>query len=134
MLPIITALMPLVGEVLDRVIPDKAAAEKAKLELTTKIIDATNQGAIAQIETNKVEAAHQSVFVSGWRPAVGWVCASGLGWAFVGQPVANWALVAFNLKVTTLPVLPTENLMELVMAMLGLGALRSFEKFKGLTK
>lgn len=134
MLPLITTLLPLVGEVLDRVIPDKAAADKAKLEMQAKIIDAANQGALAQVEVNKEEAKHASIFVAGWRPFIGWICGAGLGWAFVGQPMANWAVAAFGLKVTALPVLPTENLMELVIAMLGLGALRTFEKAKGVTK
>lgn len=134
MLPLLTALLPVVGEVLDRVIPDKAAADKAKLEMQAKIIDAANQGALAQIEVNKEEAKHASIFVAGWRPFIGWICGAGLGWAFVGQPVANWVVAAFGLKVAALPILPTENLMELVVAMLGLGALRTFEKSKGVAK
>lgn len=134
MLPLITALLPIVGEVLDRVIPDKAAADKVKLEMQAKIIDAANQGALAQVEVNKEEAKHASIFVAGWRPFIGWICGTGLGWAFVGQPVANWAVAVFGVKVTALPVLPTDNLMELVIAMLGLGALRTFEKSKGVVK
>lgn len=134
MLPILTAIFPVITEVLDRLIPDKAAAAKAATEMQMKLIDAANQGALAQIEVNKVEAANPSVFVSGWRPAVGWVCALGVFWAFLGQPVANWAVVAFGLKVSAIPVLPTDNLMELVFAMLGIGGLRTFEKIKGVAK
>lgn len=134
MLPLIASLLPVVGEVIDRLIPDRAAADKAKLEMQAKILDAANQGALAQIEVNKIEAASSSVFVAGWRPFIGWVCGVGLAWAFVGQPFANWAVMAFGLKVAAIPVLPTDSLMELVVAMLGLGMLRTFEKMKGATK
>jgi hypothetical protein len=134
MLPLITALLPIVGEVIDRVIPDKGAADKAKLEMQAKILDAANQGALAQIEVNKEEAKHASIFVAGWRPFIGWSCGAGLAWAFVAQPLVNWVILAFGLEVASVPVLPTDSLMELVVAMLGLGTLRTFEKVKGATK
>ena len=83
----------------------------------------------AQLEVNKVEAAHPNIFVSGWRPAVGWLCAAGLGWAFVGAPIAAWILILVS-PGTPLPTIQSENLLELVLAMLGLGGLRSFEKIR----
>lgn len=134
MLPIVTALLPIFGEVLDRVIPDKAKAEQAKLEMQAKVLDAMNQGALAQLEVNKVEAGHRSIFVAGWRPFIGWTCGAGLAWAFVGQPVANWVIGTFGVKVAALPVLPIDGLTELVFAMLGIGALRTFEKVKGVSQ
>lgn len=134
MLPIVTALLPIFSEVLDRVIPDKAKAEQAKLEMQAKVLDAMNQGALAQLEVNKVEAGHRSIFVAGWRPFIGWTCGAGLAWAFVGQPVANWVIATFGVKVAALPVLPIDGLTELVFAMLGIGALRTFEKVKGVSQ
>ena len=71
MAPLLAALLPIFGSVIDKVIPDKAAAEKAKLEAQAQLVAAATQGALAQLEVNKVEAAHQSVFVAGWRPAIG---------------------------------------------------------------
>lgn len=80
-----------------------------------------------QVELNKVEAQHRSLFVAGWRPAVGWVCAAGLATAFVVNPWMQWSgYEAVNL--------PLDVILELVLAMLGMGTLRTFEKMKGITK
>lgn len=88
---------------------------------------------LAQIELNKVEAAHGSIFVAGWRPAIGWVGALALAWTFIGYDLAVWLS-----SVAHLPAPPkltgSENLFELVLAMLGMGGLRSFEKFKGVAR
>lgn len=121
-------------------IPNKQEREKAQQEfelaLVThqtellKVLQASDQ---AQAETNKAEAAHQSLFVAGWRPFVGWVGGLAFAWMYLGQPIANWAIVAFNLGVTV-PMIPTENMMELLMGMLGLGGLRTFEKIKGVAR
>lgn len=83
---------------------------------------------LAQIELNKVEAQHRSMFVAGWRPALGWVCAIGLFFPYVINPVLQWYTGAVG------PQLPLDSITELVVAMLGLGTLRTFEKIKGRTK
>jgi len=98
-------------------------------ELTT----AFNKANLAQIETNKIQAAHPSIFVSGARPAIMWICAFGLGWQFVFQPVAIWGMAVAGLDLT-LPVIETEGLMSLTLALLGLGGMRSFEKSKGVQR
>lgn len=87
----------------------------------------------AQQEINKVEAAHRSLFVAGWRPFIGWVCGFGLLWSFIGHPLFEW-LVALNQWDIEAPAIITDYLMELVTAMLGLSGLRSFEKLKGRSK
>lgn len=86
-----------------------------------------------QVELNKIEAASRSVFVAGWRPAVGWICAAGLAWAYLGHPVFTWAAALWQPGLQP-PVIVTDNLMELLLAMLGMAGLRSFEKTVGKTK
>lgn len=130
LLALLPSLLPAITEVLDRVVPDQAAAAKAKLEMEAKLLEAATAQAGQQAAINQVEAAHQSIFVSGWRPFIGWVCGAGLAWAFVVGPMLGWLLPATGV-VAALPVLQMEYLLELVVAMLGLGALRSFEKMKG---
>jgi roadblock/LC7 domain-containing protein len=133
MVPIITALLPALGTLVDRLIPDRAAAEKAKAEMELQLVQAANAAAMAQIDVNKIEAGHSSVFVAGWRPSIGWVCAAGLAWAFVVAPVASWALMVLGIK-AELPAIQFDHLFELVLAMLGIGGLRTFEKMRGVAR
>jgi roadblock/LC7 domain-containing protein len=130
---IVGALLPALGTLIDRLIPDRAAAEKAKLEMEAQLVAAGNEAALAQVEVNKIEAAHSSIFVAGWRPSIGWVCAAGLAWAFVLAPVASWGLVVSGVK-AELPSIQTDYLLELVVAMLGMGGLRTFEKMRGVAR
>jgi roadblock/LC7 domain-containing protein len=133
MIPIVTALLPALGTLIDRLIPDRAAADKAKAEMELQLVNAANEAAMAQVEVNKVEAAHSSVFVAGWRPSIGWVCAAGLAWAFVVAPIASWALLVLGIK-AELPAIQFDHLFELVLAMLGIGGLRTFEKLRGVAR
>ena len=114
-----------VGDVLDRLFTSDE--ERAKLALARLEIE--RLPALKQIEVNLAEAAHSSVFVAGWRPAIGWVCALALVWAFLLQPVATWAVTTFALGVAVPPIV-TDHLFELVLAMLGMAGLRTFEKTK----
>jgi hypothetical protein len=133
MVPIVTALLPALGTLIDRLIPDRAAADKAKAEMEMQLVNAANEAALAQVEVNKIEAGHSSVFVAGWRPSIGWVCAAGLAWAFVVAPVASWALMVMGIK-AELPAIQFDHLFELVLAMLGIGGLRTFEKMRGVAR
>jgi len=133
MIPIVTALLPALGTLIDRLIPDRAAADKAKAEMELQLVQAANAAAMAQVEVNKIEAGHSSVFVAGWRPSIGWVCAAGLAWAFVVAPVASWALMVLGIK-AELPAIQFDHLFELVLAMLGIGGLRTFEKLRGVAR
>jgi len=83
--------------------------------------------AVLQAEINKIEAQHRSLFVAGWRPAIGWVCAIGLAFPFILNPLIEWAGGKG-------PEIPMDQLMELVVALLGLGTLRTFEKLAGRAK
>lgn len=127
LLALLTSILP---GILDRVIPDEAARAKAQQEMTAALLDAAAKGDLAQLEVNKIEAAHASVFVAGWRPAIGWLCCLALAWAYVGAPVARWAVAIWS-PGTALPDLDLSELWPLIMGMLGLGGLRSFEKVKG---
>ena len=89
------------------------------------------QLALAQIEVNKEEAKSESLFKSGWRPAIGWTCTLGLIYNFVLYPFLLW-LVAVTGSTIVPPPLISDILMELVFALLGLGGLRTYEKVKGI--
>jgi len=133
MIGILSSLLPVATKIIDRVVPDKNAAQKAKLSMEKELTTAFNKANLAQIETNKIQAAHPSIFVSGARPAIMWICAFGLGWQFVFQPVAIWGMAVAGLDLT-LPIIETEGLMSLTLALLGLGGMRSFEKSKGVQR
>jgi roadblock/LC7 domain-containing protein len=133
LLALVPALLPALGTLIDRLIPDKAEAEKARNQLEAQLVTAANAAAMAQVEVNKVEAGHSSVFVAGWRPSIGWVCAAGLAWAFVLAPVTSWALLVLGIK-AELPAIQFDHLFELVLAMLGIGGLRTFEKLRGVAR
>lgn len=130
---IAAALMPVVSTLIDRLIPDKDAAAKAKLEMEAQLVATANQVNLAQIDVNKKEAEHSSIFVAGWRPAIGWVCSIGLAWTFIGQPIAEWIMALKGIE-TELPSLQTEYLLELVLALLGMAGLRTFEKLRGVAR
>lgn len=107
-------------EILD---PNKQA------ELELRIQEAEASLNMSQIEINKIEAAHASRFIAGWRPFVGWVCGFALAWQFVLGPVAVW-LVALMGKDVSLPQIDTALMIQVLFAMLGLGVMRSYEKIK----
>lgn len=91
------------------------------------------QPALVQAEVNRIEAAHRSLFVAGWRPFIGWVCGFGFLWAFIGHPLFEWVVRIGGLGVEP-PAIVTGHMMELVLALLGLGTLRTYEKIQGKAK
>ena len=127
------ALLPALEKILDKVIPDSAAAERAKAELIATATNQEFQLALAQIQTNQEEAKHSSIFVAGWRPFIGWVCGAALAWHFIGYDLIAW-FVAWRKVDMVLPNLASENLMELTLAMLGMAGLRSWEKSKNIAR
>ena len=130
---LIPQLIPILGNVLDKTITDKDAKQKALANIEEALVSNAHTIGLETIKTNQIEAGHRSVWVAGWRPAIGWSCAAGIFWMVVGYPVMSWAVALQGLDVA-LPDLPTDILFELTMAMLGMGALRSFDKLKGLSK
>ena len=99
-----------------------------KAELLQKANELESQGMQAQAEINKMEASHRSMFVAGWRPALGWICVCALGWGWIIGPI-----VQFIYPERQLPAIEIGQAISLVMGMLGLGALRSYEKKNSLT-
>lgn len=135
----IQAFFPLIGSVLDRVIPD----EKAKSEAKLKMLEMAQNGemeeaersfqlAMGQIEINKTEATSNDPFKSRWRPAVGWVCVFGFAYQMLARPLLPWLLTVLGVDgVPELPAIDSESLIALMSAMLGLGVYRTTEKLKG---
>jgi hypothetical protein len=128
-LGIAEAVVGVVGSVLDKFVEDKDLRAKLNHELKTQV----QQANMAQIEVNKAQATHSSIFVAGARPAIMWICAFGLGWQFVFQPVFIWVLAVTSYSVP-MPVIPTDGLLTLTLSLLGLGGMRSFEKMKGIQR
>lgn len=137
MLPLLTALLPTIGSIIEKVIPDPAAADAAKLKAMELIqrgelaaLDADMRLALGQLDVNKAEASTDA-FRGGWRPAVGWCCALGLCYTFLIRPVLPWAASAFGAEVPPMPAIDNESLMVLLFGMLGLGGLRTLERVRG---
>lgn len=117
-----------------KLIPDKGARAKAKEQFESQMLGAMVGLVQGQLEINKLEAQHTSVFVAGARPFLLWVCGAGYAWTFVLQPLANWALVASGSAVEPLPALDLGPLSTLTLGMLGLGGLRTYEKRLGVAR
>lgn len=113
-----------VGTVLDSLF----TSDEERLDKKILIERLRQQPALAQVALNQVEAQHRSLFVAGWRPSLGWICAMGLAFTFLVNPVLQW------LTGQPGPELPTNIMLELVLGMLGLGALRTVEKLSGRAK
>lgn len=132
MIQIITALLPL----LDKILPDEKAKDAAKLEALRLAqegqlaeLDAQVKLMLGQIEVNKAEAEHQSIFVSGARPFIVWVCGFGMAYAAILHPLFAW--IALMNGAPTPPQLDSDVLMYVLGGILGLGGYRTFEKTKG---
>lgn len=133
----VDGLFNLGAKLVDRLFPDPATADAAKLELVKMqqtgdlALLAANTGlAKGQQEINKVEAASDSLFVSGWRPFIGWTCGAAFAYKFVLAPAGAFAMAAFGHPID-LPVLDFTEMSTILLGMLGLGAMRTAEKIRG---
>lgn len=135
------ALLPIAEKLFDRFIPDPEQKAKAILELKKE----ENQQALqemtlelqamqAQTNINQEEAKSSSVFVAGWRPFIGWVCGVAFAYHFVLQPLLAFVIANLGTGQVDLPNFDMDALFTVLLGMLGLGGMRSFEKFKGITK
>ena len=133
-------LIPAISDLLDKIIPDPNQREKAKIELLKSEraadIEELRLALSAdqmQAEINKQEAENPNLFVSGWRPFIGWVCGVAFAYHFILQPLLAFAIANSGGKVE-LPSFDMQALSTVLMGMLGLGGLRTLEKIKNVTK
>jgi hypothetical protein len=124
---------PVTG-LLDKFIEDKDQKAQLAHELATMADRHAQDLALAQIEVNKAEAASGSVFKGGWRPFIGWVCGSAFAYHFVLQPVIVFVVLAVGVDLPPLPEFDMTSLLTVLMGMLGLGGLRTYEKKQGITQ
>jgi len=124
-------LVDLVGKISDKVWPDpakKIEAQTALLQMQQSgelaMLEKLGQSDNAQVEVNKIEAASDSSFKSGWRPALGWVCVAGFSYQLLARPFLIGAGFA------GFPDLDMPTLSALTFGMLGLAGYRTVEKFK----
>ena len=123
---------PVTG-LLDKFIPDADTKAKLAHEVATMAEEHAQELAKGQIEINAVEAANSNVFVSGWRPFIGWTCGLGMFGNFITIPFSNFVLALFEVDIV-IPLVPLETMMPVLMGMLGLGAMRTYEKKSGVSK
>jgi hypothetical protein len=113
----------LINTAINKIWPDRSEADKQQLAAAVMVV----QG---QLDINKVEAAHPSVFVSGWRPFIGWVCGAACAWNWMGLPMVKLALLIWGHPIDLAPANLTE-MMPVLLGLLGLGSLRTLEKING---
>ena len=130
----LTALIGPVSKLVGKFIEDKDQKNKLAHDLATLASRHAQELAKGQLEINKAEATHKSIFVAGWRPFIGWTCGIALCWHFVIAPFTMFICAYLMVAIPELPTFDMSSLMTVLMGMLGLGGLRSFEKYKGLTK
>lgn len=117
-------------KIVDKFIPDPAAKIEAEKALRADLLSVDK----AQMAVNAVEAASASIFVAGWRPAIGWTCAAALAYQYVITPLAMWASQVTGHPLPLPAIRIDEQLWELTTTMLGMGGLRTFEKVKGVAR
>lgn len=132
-----TVAAPIIA-IINKVVPDKAAAAAAVASLQSMQMQGQLSDELLQLQSvtvnqsaiNQVEAANSSTFVAGWRPMIGWVCAAALAYQYLAKPLV---LAGFSIAHQAIPVMPgiDDQLWQLMFGMLGMGALRSFDKTKG---
>jgi len=126
--PIASGLFGLIDELF--------TSDDERMAAKLKVLELEKSGELAQIAVNAQEAKHNSIFVAGWRPFIGWVCGLAFTWAFLMYPVFSFFVVAIGLPVdlTLVPELDLAAMMPVLMGMLGLGAMRSWEKREGVAR
>lgn len=129
----IDAIAGLVDTVVDKIWPDANIAANSKADAIKAELTKELQYTLGQLEINKIEAANPNVFVSGWRPAVGWVCVAGFGYELLLRNIVNGVLISFGL-VPAFPGIDADALQALLFGLLGLATTRTVEKVKGVAR
>lgn len=130
----IKPILSMLDLVLARIIPDKNERAKAKEALAVMQTTGELELLAGQLEVNKVEAAHKSLLVAGWRPMVGWICAAALGYNYVIYQVLKTVVALSMESPPELPVMDTGELMPLLLGLLGLAGYRTYEKRTGVSR
>ena len=125
----VTAILDIGGKVMDRLWPDPAQAAAAKLELFKLQQSGELAQIVGQMEIDKEEAKSSSVLVAGWRPFLGWVCGAAFAYKFVMSPLLVFIFIACGHPIV-LPVLDFSEMNTVLMGMLGLAGMRTYEKVK----
>lgn len=135
------ALIPVLGTLLDRLFPDPKAAAEAKVQVMEMAqrgelaqLNADVTLATAQLEVNKSEAQNPSLWVSGARPFILWICGAALLYSAIIEPMARFVAVVVYKYTGAFPVIDTEITLQLLIGLLGLSGMRSFDKLKGTSK
>ena len=115
-------------------VPDLDERNRLAQEIATMAERQAHQQIMAQVEVNKQEAAHKTLFVAGWRPFLGWCLSFAMAWHFVLAPVTMFVCSYFGVEIPELPTFDMDSLMTVLLGMLGLGGLRTVEKIKKVTK
>lgn len=125
-----SAIAGLADTLINKIWPDPAARASAEAQLIKAQMDAALAQAQQQIDINKIEAGSSNVFVAGWRPGIGWACGAAFALHFVVLPIMNWIVGLFGHAPILIPF-DMDTLTTVLMGMLGLGGLRTFEKMRG---
>lgn len=132
----IAALLPMLGPLVERLvglIPDPQAQAKAKAEALQQIMEFASRADAAQLDVNKAEAGSSSLFIAGWRPFVGWICAAGCAWNWLGLPMGLFVAAALGHHLDLRPA-DLSEMLPLLLGLLGMGGLRTFEKIQGVSR
>ena len=124
---------PIIGPLLD-LIPNKNDRAEAAERIEGQMLTALTSLVQGQLAINQKEAEHASIFVAGWRPAIGWICGVALGWNYILQPIISWGAFLFSVDLVDAPRLDTAELTTILLGMLGLGGLRTYEKRLGVAR
>ena len=130
---LILQLIPILATAIDKVVSGIVSKDAPRQEMEKALVDKANSINLETITTNQIEAASKHWFTASWRPAIGRSCALGIFWLFIGAPMATWVTSMAGVEMQV-PTVPTDLLLELTFAMLGMAGLRTFEKMKGLTR
>ena len=124
-------LIPAISSILDKVLPDTEASNKAKAELISMQAKGELDALLGQLDINKEEAKSSSVFVAGARPFIMWICGISLGYAALVEPFARFISTVWFGYTGAYPEINTDLTLQVLMGMLGLGAFRSWDKKNG---
>lgn len=127
----ITAGIDLFKTIVDKVFPDKSEEEKQHIAQEMALQAQDTDLLKGQLQINQQEASNSNLFVSGWRPSIGWICALAFVWSFVLQPICFFIATLCGFPATKLPVLDLTQLMPVLVGMLGLGGYRTIERLNG---